>query len=458
MRANEFLIEKALKKADFYNTARVNVFIDKMTHGKPFEKEDGTTVVLMSDENLLKQLTAVAPSVTKQKTAPLPAVLLDVNGNQVRLTSLKKTAEFGGSEKEDLKIKPSHLPSLSGTGPASSTEFDNPEVVKDILANRSFLAGELGKRITKDPILNGAAGKTGKIVIDLAKQIMAGRTPVVKTTMSKEETTGIRDYAGEYLGILQFIYGHASFPESEAFYEHLGTNDLTTLRLHFPKSSTSGLADSIGIQGADGSVMYMSSKGGPTGAAPSLDSLKIDSSILRTRSPAKKDVLNFLTLARDDNTVTKNQPFLLLNYLYSLNPAVVKGYYPELARLLPFKDKEIEYFLSLNGNDDVVPAGKAAKLINLFWQKQEGSNFGLIYILVTQSIIDLINKENILPAFQSTMLEILGSNFIQIYARLDNNQFATNIKWPNKIRGKITLKTKSYAASPLRGKLGFSYS
>jgi hypothetical protein len=287
---------------------------------------------------------------------------------------------------------------------------------------------------------------------------MSGKIPVVKATMTKEETTGIRDYAGEYLGILQFIHGHASFPESESFYKHLGTNDLTTLRLHFPKSSTSGLADSIGIQGEDGSIMYLSSKGGPTGAAPSLDSLKIDQSILRTRSPAKRDVLNFLTLARDDNTVTKNQPFLLLNYLYSLNSKAVKAYYPELARLLPFKDKDIEYFISLNGNNEVAPAGKAGKLLDLFWQNQEGSNFGKIYILVTQSIIDLINKENIMPAFQSTMLEILGSNFIQVYSHLDNKQFATNIKWPNKIRGKITLKTKSYAASPLRGKLGFSYS
>lgn len=458
MRAEEFLIERALSGKSFYTKERVEIFIYQMKEGIPFKKIDGTDVVLKKDDKLIAKLEKMLPKISKLNLPPIPNDLLDINSKPVKLSSLLKTKDFGGSEKEDLKIKPSHLPSLSGTGPIASTEYDDPEVIKDILANSSFPAGELGNRIISDPVLKKSGGPIGKIVISLAKQIMAGNSaPVVNGVLTAPQISAIRDYAGEYLGILQFIQGQASFSESEEFYKFFGTNDLSNLKMHFPKSSNSRLADSIGITSADGSVFYLSSKGGPTGAAPSLDSLKIDASILRTRSKSKLEALNFLKIARE-GSVIKDQPFKLLNYLYTINPTVVNSYSEGLAALLPFSDADLEYFLSLKSGK-IAPSGKAKSLIKLNWLKQAGGPYGVIYMLVTKSVMDLVNNENIIPAFQSTMLEILGTTFLQIYANLDkNNRFTTSIKWPNKIRGNIQLRSKAYAGDPTKGKLGFVYS
>jgi len=452
MRAHEFLTEGSLAKKDFYEKGRLQKFIDKMFSEKPFKKTDGSEVILKKDNSLLSILASELPTVSKQKLPSIPNVLKDIDGNDVRLSSLEKTVEFGSSEKEKFPIKPSNLPSLSGEDPPEKMDLSDPSVVKNILETRAFSAGELSSKIINDPVLNEKAGKLGKIIIQMAEEIERGVVPSVPKELSNSEKTAIRDYAGEYLGVLQMIKGLAKFPNAEPFYEHLGTSNLESLKLFFPKAAATPLADSLGsadhgiaaVQSPIGTVMKISSKGDKIGAPPSLDNL--DAKAVAKKAWAK-EVAAFINIAKGSNAAS--QPFRLINYLNTIAPDTIE---PKISKILPFSDQDIEEIINA---DNERPANKKALYLNKLAGSIKGSKFGKSHYVVNKEVIASVNKDGSLPNLKRAVLEILGSNFIQIYSTIKGDKLETFVLWPNKVNGDVFLYSKAYAGDPTKGKLSF---
>lgn len=452
MRAFEFLTEGKLAKADFYVPDRVETFIKKMSQGLPFKKIDGTEVRLKKDSALLSILSKEKNNVNKQNLPSIPNLLTDIDGNPVRLSELEKTIEFGSTEKEKFPVKPSNLPSLSGEGPSTKVDISNPEVIKNILEKQAFSAGQLGDRIIKEPVLNKEAGNLGKAIIAMTKEIMSGTVPTIPQGLSKQEISALRDYAGEYLGVLQMIKGIAEFPNSDPFYEHLGTNDLSSLKIYFPKATSTPLADSLGvadggiaaIQSPAGTVMKISSKGDKIGAPPSLDNL--DPKAVRNKKWAK-EVVGFIDIAKSANTT--EQPFRLINYLYTVSPETIDS---KIAKILPFSDQDIKEIINV---DTQRPANKKALYLYKLAGNIKGTKFGKTHYIVNKEVIASVNKDNSLPNLKKAVLEILGSNFIQVYSQIKGNKLQAFVLWPNKINGDVYLYSKAYADAPTKGKISF---
>jgi hypothetical protein len=471
MRANEFLTEGGLDKKDFYKPERIVAFINKAAAGGSFVTTDNKKVILKKDRALISAIAAMRPYaknwekddkgrylkepiVNKQNLPPFPLQFVNVDtGEKVLLSKLQKTVEFGSSEKEGLKVKPSDLSSLTGKGPGTPDDITDPTIVRDVIASKSFVANELAGRIMGDPALTKKGGRLGKIIVSVAGEISKGNAAVVPTKqMTKSELDAFRDYACEYLGILQFINGQSTFENADAFYKHLGTNDLSSLMLYFPKKSSTALADSLIIENREtGNSLLLSSKGGKMGAPPSLDSLKIKDEMRTKNSRSQKAVIKFMDVARDSKART--QPFDVLNYLFSINPALITQKHGNLAALLPFTGQDILDFT--NANDAPKLSRKTKILLKLNTLEQKGGIYGKIHAFITSVIIELVNTHQILPNLNSTVLEILGDNFLQIYSDVKGGKLTTNIKWPNKVDGTIKLYTKAYAGDPGKGKLSW---
>jgi len=455
MRATEFLIEAGLAKSDFYKADRIAVLAHKIKEGLPFLKTDGTTVVLKKDTALIKNLEAQAAKgilITKQNKGQIPYEFLDGENNPVKLSELQKTTEFGSSAKELMPVKPSNLVKLSGTDVASAEDLDDPVVIKQIVSSKTFLANDLAKRVISDPILNKGSGKLGKAIIHLAKQISTNHPAILPPGLLDPEIKAIRDYAGEYLGILQLIYGQSKFENKEAFFKHLGTSDLGTLNLYFPKLSSTPLADSIAIRNnATGDMMKISSKGGKIGAPPSLDSLKVPDEIRKSKPRSK--TIRFMDTARSSKAAS--QPFILLNALYSMNPSMVEEKHEGMSEYLPFTTQDIQNFINA---DKFTEKDMPSKVKHFLWAGSDysGAGFGNIHYYVNTVVRDIVNNTNILPDLNSTVLEILGSNFIQIYSNISKSGvYSTVVKWPNKVDGKIQLYSKASAGEPTKGKMSW---
>jgi hypothetical protein len=452
MRAHEFLTEGGLKRDTFYKPERVATFIAKMKGGQPFKKLDGTEVVLKKDTSLLSKLAAEKDNVSKQNLPSMPMSFVDTNGKPIKLSELEKTIEFGSTEKEKFLVKPKDLPSLSGEGPSTKLDITDPKVVKDILDKQAFPAGQLADRIINDPVLNSQAGKIGKVIIEMTKQIMIESVPDIPKGLSKSEISAVRDYAGEYLGVLQMIKGIASFPNAGPFYEHLGTKDLSSMKLFFPKASSTPLADSLGaadtgiaaVQSPTGTVMKISSKGDKIGAPPSLDNL--DPKTVRG-NPWAKEVVEFIDIAKKSNA--SMQPFRLINYLHSISPNSISS---KISKILPFSDQDIDEIINV---DTQRPANKKALYLYKLAGDIKGSKFGKCHYVVNKEVIASVNKDGSLPNLKKAVLEILGSNFIQIYSEIKGNKLQTFVLWPNKVDGDVYLYSKAYADNPTKGKLSF---
>jgi hypothetical protein len=452
MRAKEFIVEGGLSRSDFYKPERVGMFIDKMRTSQPFKKIDGSEVVLKKDNSLMTVLSSEKNTVSKQTLPSIPTKLLDIDGNYIKLSDLEKTVEFGSTEKEKFPVKPSHLPSLSGEGPSTKVDVSDPNVVKDILEKQAFPAGQLSERIIKDPVLNKEAGNLGKVIIEMTKQISAGSVPIIPKDLSKQEVSALRDYAGEYLGVLQMINGIAEFPNSEPFFEHLGISDLKSLKLFFPKATSTPLADSLGaadggiaaVQSPTGTVMKISSKGDKIGAPPSLDNL--DPSAVKGKKWAK-EVVGFIDAARAAGSA--EQPFKLINYLNTIAPDKIDS---RISKILPFSDQDIEEIINV---DTQRPANKKALYLYKLAGSIKGTKFGKCHYVVNKEVIALVNKDNVLPNLKRAVLEILGSNFIQIYSQIKGGKLQTFVLWPNKVNGDVYLYSKAYADAPTKGKLSF---
>ena len=201
----------------------------------------------------------------------------EVSINQIKANELHRSSEIitlaggraGVKDKEDLKVKPSHI---FPDGRFSANKVFNAVIENSVLKSTDY----------------------GQMVIQIAKQIQLGQAPDM-SQIPKEFITGIRDYAGEYLGVLALLKGTANFPTRDKWLEHLGVMSLDDVELFFPKKSNNPLADSIGyFQNKEtGNSILVSSKGAK-GAAPSIDGLKIPEELRSSNS--YQSVIQFIEI------------------------------------------------------------------------------------------------------------------------------------------------------------------
>lgn len=459
MRANEFLTERALAPADFYKQERIDNFIQKMKSGQPFLLAGGGQVTLKRTRDVMAQLASIDEYSYKE----FPRQFITSDNRPVALNQLEKTKDFGGQSaidnpggKEALPLKPSQI---GITGTEKKFNPDSPDVLKVALATGAFRAGELGSKIIANPTLRGA-GAVGKAVIQMANEINNNQVPTMpnKTQLPVPALKGIRDYAGEYLGIQQLVTGTANFPNSDAFFKFMGVNQqgLQNLILYFPASSNTPLADSLALQNkATGHVIKLSSKGADKGAPPSMDNLKIPDALKKEPTPEIQMVIGFLEEAHASSA--RAQPFKLMQYIINKMPDDVPEH---IRKIFPVSDAEYKKLLATESDKWAATPQKFVKLANIKSAKTggvlSGAPFGRVHYQLNNVIADLINKKNIFPEFRSVVLMILGYNFVQVFSRERQGKLFADVLWPGTVNGKIEIYSKASSKDPGSGKMSFS--
>ena len=340
------------------------------------------------------------------------------------------------STKEKLKLKPS-----------------------DIFPDGQFSAQKVFDAVIQNKVLQST--DYGKYVIEIAKQIQQGQEPDM-SPVPDEFQKAIRDFAGEYLGVLALLNNTANFPSREQFFEHLGVTNLNDIELYFPAKTNNPLADSI-AKGQfknvkTGNTILVSSKG-DKGAAPSVDNLKIPENL--ANSGEYKVESGFIKTLQEEGTAF-SQPFYAMNYLYKHSPQSIAS---EIAQILPFDESEIEEIREWF--NDKLPLKDYRKamfkqyrpMLKLSGSKNPKAPIGgVIQYTVKSELKRLVNSEKILPNFESLAREILQTNFIQIFADIKSNKLVFEVLWPNKemATGVITLESKYGVGQSAQGKMSFN--
>lgn len=376
----------------------------------------------------------------------------DNKGREWPLSAFLKTSEFGGQaakpgepgavQKEAALLKP--------------TQID--------ITDKPIAAGNLGKEIINNPVLQST--EYGRAVIGMAQQIMAGRNPVIpKEYMGTKIGASIQDYAGEYLGVLAMISGVSDFPYKEDFLKWLGS-DLQNLTLEFPSKTNNNIADSYAsiTNKQTNHQINISSKGEGGGAPPSVGGLKIPEEI--RNDPQYQTAVDFIDLADTarkggkyqlPEPKTVSQVFQAMNLLHDRVPDAVPQ---KFRKFLPWDisivNKVIDSLVAFkDGREVPLPRYKSAWSDIRF--KKPSSDGGKLVHAVKLAVMEAVNEGQAIPNFQDVILRILGMNFIQQYASVDNKtgmmKFRT--QWPAQLRGQVSLESKSGATDPTKG--GFSF-
>jgi hypothetical protein len=337
------------------------------------------------------------------------------------------------SDKEDYVVKPSQI--------FADEKFPASRVFDEVIQNKILQESEIGRHI-----------------IELAQQIQSGEVPTFKN-IPKEFKAAIRDYAGEYLGVLALIEGVANFPTRDQWYEHLGVENLNDIVIYFPPESNNPLGDSEGyFQNKEtGNIILISSKGGKKGAPPSITGLKIPDNLRNSNEyAAEVDVIETL-----QNLPQFEGPFVALNKIYQYNPDSIE---PFIAETLPLSDEDIAMIKDFSDRKRFSRMD-VAQLPDRFRKvvgqgpdvKSDATPGGILHYTYSSALLKAVNQNNALPGFEPMAREILQKNFIQIFARPKGDNLTFDILWPNKdmATGKIELYNKS-AATGVKGKLSFS--
>ena len=310
----------------------------------------------------------------------------------------------------------------------------------------AFPAGDLSNKIINSQHIK-EQGKIGEAVVEITKQIDSGQLPDVPAGLSKKAITTIQNDAFEYLGILELVKGIANFPNSEAFYEHLGA-ELPSMLLLFPGAANNPLTDSYALQSQSKNSIFISSKGGKKSGAPSsIKTLKIPVTV------AQKDDATIAFLKRIQETKEAwKQPFVAADFIKQLSP----GKLGELEPFVPFSNDLMSYMTNvLASRNKGVPASleeipeEHRAFFELVQRNTKTSKFSLFFNsrnYVKDVIVGpAIDNENAIPGFNDTMLEILGHNFIVLNTKISSNKFVTDVKWPSQMGGRITFEPKDPA-------------
>ena len=332
----------------------------------------------------------------------------------------------------------------------------------DIFADERFPAKQVFNEVINNSKLQEQ--EIGQVIIEMAKEIQDGNDAQFKN-IQKEFQSAIRDYAGEYLGVLALIRGTANFPTRKEWLKHLGVSSIDSIYINFPQQSNFALGDSIGsFENAEtGNMILISSKGGKMGAPPSLNSLKIPDNL--KGSPRYEQVVDFVETMQGASAA--EQPFLGINKLFEIAPESINE---TIRKVLPLSPQDIntltnEYMDPSHNKDDwpTVLDEKYHPLVRLVDKtyhkyKETATPGGLIHYIITRDIINAVNERNAMPEFESMAREILQKNFIQIFARPKGAVLGFDILWPNveMATGKVKLYSKASSNEPKKAKMSFS--
>jgi hypothetical protein len=353
---------------------------------------------------------------------------------------------------------PAMVAMVRGQDPSKSASADKEShIIKpsQIFADEKFPATKVFDEVIGNGILQES--EIGKYIIEMAKQIRSGSFPDMKN-VPKQFHTAIRDYAGEYLGVLALIKGIANFPTRDAWLEHLNASNLNDITIYFPPESNNPLGDSEGyFQNREtGNIILISSKGGKKGAPPSVTGLKIPENLKTQEYALEVDVIETL-----QNLPAFEGPFVALNKIYEANPRSVD---PTFAATLPLSNEEIRMIKEFtnrklyNRRNVIDLPEKFRKIIGKGPDtKLEATPGGILHYAYSSELLKAVNQRNALPNFEPMAREILQKNFIQIFARPKGGNLTFDILWPNKemATGKIELYNKS-SSTDIKGKLSFS--
>tara|TARA_S200000501_G_C20833322_1_gene748283 strand:- start:369 stop:1760 length:1392 start_codon:yes stop_codon:yes gene_type:complete len=459
----ELISEAAyLSKAELIKSRginRVEVFLKKVAAGdkSPFTTMDGKR--FDADP---AQLADVQKILTDPEDKTRIPTLRSKQGEVIKFSDLAKTKEFGGQQKawdeeatgkESFEVKPSQLWPTDAAGTMSAQSVYSNIVNSEVLKKSEI----------------------GQVIINIAKQIQAGQ-PIDFKAIDPKYQTAIRDYAGEYLGVLATINGTANFPNQDQFQKHLGAN-MQDINYFFPPKPNFPLGDSLAspidgaFSGEPGTFIYISSKGGKKGAPPSLMNLKIPDNL---RTPEFAREIEFIDTLQDDTSANTKfgkghgftQSLIGLNKLFELAPDKIPS---NIVKALPFSDDDIARLVDMQRNLDV-NLNNIDQLPENAQEMLEGIDFsrygdkvkpsGVVMYLAAKTIVNTVNQTDAFPNFPALAREILQHNFIQIFARPKGGTLGFDVLWPNRemATGKVELYYKGSANEPQKQRLSFSVS
>lgn len=446
--------------------ANRQTFINKIKGNQPFALENGQEVIIDNNEENINAIMnwngGRAPVLTGRYQGKPELVNVPVN-------SMLKTSEFGGMSgapgeeagKEAMLGRTAHL----NLHDISKEEEKAIGDIKQLISDRGISGRELTSKIINNPVLQ-SEDPHGKWIIEIAQNIEAKQYPVPVPDgvySDPKYLKFIQDYAGEYLGIAGLVNGLGDFPKLGAFLNFLGAKSLEELQYYFPMSENSPLADSFGfIKSPSGEhQMYLSSKGGTRGAAPSMSNLKIPED-MQPQSKQQEQAMQFLRIIQDENNSQITGTLKALNFLHEVSPKAIPD--AKLAALLPLTQEEIDFVqnnYATDKKDKNITVNDFPKRLQAYVQSRFETGSvkvltGDFIMAATVAVRDAINKDNALPDFQNLAKELLGYNFVQIFTQIRKRppgmQF--RVLWPAKIDGEVEVYSNS-SQIELKGKLGF---
>jgi hypothetical protein len=448
MRSREFLTllesEQTLNPNKLTkDMARFDRLIANITAGNPLYLKDGTPVVIKKTEAQRLQ------TLFDQGKFAGTITLLGADQKPYPLGSFLKTKEYGGQSVPPGQQDTGAVP-VAGLRPGQVFQHGDPSKDQNLtpelaLELGAFLAGQLGQKIQSNAHLD-SQGAAGAAVKEIARAIDAGQIPTVPD-LSKSEIGNIQNYGFEYLGVQALIKGVANFPNSEAFYKHVGGN-LEELVLYFPASSSNPVADSYAlVNRATENTIFISSKGAGGGMPSSVTALKIPDSM--RKMIGKDPAITFIDMLQQNAKPAWIQPFYAANWLEENYP----GSMGELGKFLPFTDELFIYLSTiLKSRNEGVPETldqiprefqELYKLVETSVSAKHPLWYYLRYYV--KDVIHSAVKKGVIPNFSNRMIELLGQNFVLLKTTIKNKQFITDVKWPSKVGGTITFEHKDPA-------------
>lgn len=424
-------------------------FISKITNGEPFETIDGKQVLLDPKqlpelENLKDQGRFTGP-VMVNTIGPGRAA-----GPRIALSSLKKTAEFA---KPGGAVAPADQQKVS-----KETALVKPSLIK--ITDRDIPAENLYDEIANNPVLQST--DYGRVIIQLAQYIVSGEAAMLPEEYQTKEKETIRksivDYGGEYLGVLALLYYQSNFPERAEFEQWLG-GSIEELVINFPSKANTNIADSYATitNPNTNHTLNISSKGTGGGAAPAISGLKIPDDI--KQNSMLKTAVEFIEICqRSDKSggpSTITQAFAAMDLIFQTNPDSLPRVWQQY---LPFSEKSPDLMslcIQQIKNKDRRPLPKKYAALTGMVDSAKATDGGKVVYSIKKAVQDAINNNNAIPAFKTTILEVLNLNFIQQYTDYASGQLTFATQWPAKIKGEISVENKSSAVSPTDG--GFSF-
>ena len=427
---------------------RPQKFFDLIKQGHTFQSDFGPVQL---DQKTIKDLTPLLVRTNVGNRAIKP-VVMTIDGKQIPMSKLHyDDAAFGGKGKSyasGANLKPH--PTFGHQNPEDPGTQITPELAVKLGA---FPAGQLNEKIQTNPALS-KQGKAGEAVKLIASEIASGSVPKIPNLPTTDLGPILND-AFEYLGPMQLVFGTASFENSDAFFEHVGS-DLKDLIVYFPGAVNHPVADSIALTNRKtDNTIYLSSKGGKTGkGAPSSVSALIMPDHMK-KSIGRDPAITFISLLQQYKKGGKpawRQPFDAANWIHNKYP----GSLGDIEKFMPF-DEDLMTWLGntwANQNQGVPETPQLfpkqyRELAKLVAKNSQGSEAPLFYnvrFYVFMCIREAVNSGNAVPNFSKRMLEILGENYVSLATKAVGKpgvgQYVTTAKWPSKMGGKITFERK----------------